>query len=322
MAVTFNIVKTTELTEAQRASIVNNFNVVFEKNLSAQELLRFYVSTPLGYSYHSLMEDDGNVAGYFSAVPYTYSFYKEEKIFCYIGGLFIIPAYRKDPLALYKLYAAAKKYLTAAGVALLMAVPNDNAYPYFRHALKWHEVAALNYHALPVRYGNISGKKVMNIISLPGSYFLLMLQNIFSLLLNSKEKQADIFLLPHAATAEKQRYSDGHAKIKTDAFSAFYKMENEEGIQTAYLIDFYNANGNRDSRSLYRSVKHIVNNENPDLVLFIGPLRLKQFMLFKVPQKKQPRTLHFCTELLEKELGEKAYGENAWNFGLYNFDVR
>ena len=324
MAISFNIVNTAELTGEQFSSIVKNFNAVFEKKLQAADLQRLYLHTSLGYSFHSLMEDGDNVAGYFSSIPFTYSCFGEEKIFCYVGGLFIMPEYRKDPLALFKLYAAAKKHLAGQGVSLLMAVPNNNAYPYFKHALKWKEVDSLSYHALPVRYGHVSkSSKLLNWLSVPAVYTLLAVQNILSSLANSREKQANIFLLRNEPLAEKQRYSDEHIKIRAAGYSAFYKMENEDGIRTSYLIDFYNKEGLRDSRSLYKAVNHIVKKEKPDLVLFIGPLRVKQMILFKVPQKKEPRALHFCAEILDKEhIGEEAYKAGAWNFGLYNFDVR
>ena len=64
-------------------------------------------------------------------------------------------------------------------------------------------------------------------------------------------------------------------------------------------------------------------NETVDLLLFVGELKMQQTVLFKVPKSKEPRSVNFCVEVLNKEnIEAKAFDEASWNFGLYNFDVR
>lgn len=321
----FKVCKTHELTEEQMQSLVRNYNVIFESNVPEVNFIQQYINNSNGFSYHSFMEADGEMVGYFSAIPYTYSYNGTELQFCYLGGLFITPAYRKDALALYKMYKNAKDLLTAEGISMLMAVPNKNSYPYFLHALKWTEVCKLPWYALPVRYGNISGgKKILNVASGLYSKVHLGFSTLVSFIANSTEKQADIFLLPKEPLMEMHRYNDAHHKIKKNDFSAFYRIENEDGITTAYLIDFYNSRQIRDARSLNKAVKYIAANNKVDLILFIGPLRMKQTVLFKVPAAKEPRPLNFCIEVLDKQNVEEGVAAKAssWNFGLYNFDVR
>lgn len=320
----FNVYKTNELSAVQLDSFVKNFNAVFEKNEVVSDFTEQYINNEKGYSYHSLMESKGEVVGYLSAIPFPYSYFKEEKVFCYMGSLFILPEYRKDPLAMFKLYRSIKQVLTDEGISLLMSVPNKNSHPYFIHALKWKQVGTLPYYALPVKYGTISGGyKGLNVLSSGFIKTQLFFNGLFTSFLNSKEKDADIFLIPKGPLTEQQRYNEAHIKIKTKNFNAFYRVEKEEGIKTAYLIDFYNNEHKRDSRTLTESVRYIVKNSNPDLVLFIGELKMMQTVLFKVPKAKEPRALNFCVEILDKEnMDGKAYMASSWNFGLYNFDVR
>ena len=322
--VTFTTLKTNELTAVQLTSIVQSFNSVFEKNLPESDFTRQYVNNSKGYSYHSIMELEGQTVGYFSAIPYNYSYFGVEKIFCYIGGLFILPAFRNDPLAMFKLYRNAKKLMQEEGVFIAMAVPNKNAYPYFMHALKWKEVSQLPYYALPVKYANITGSiKILNSFSSIIVSIWLSLNKMVSIFYNSKQQPSPIYLLPKEPLMEQHRYGDAHIKIRQKSFNAFYTVVNEEAINTAYLIDFYNNQNKRDSNSLLKAVNYIVQNEEVDLVLFVGELKMKQTVLFRIPKKKEPRTVNFCVEVLNKEnIEAKAFDEASWNFGLYNFDVR
>ena len=321
---TFTTLKTHELTTAQLTSIVQSFNSVFEKNVPESDFTRQYINNSKGYSYHSIMEVDGQTVGYFSAIPYNYSYFGEEKIFCYIGALFILPAFRNDPLAMFKLYRNAKKLMQEEGVFMAMAVPNKNAYPYFMHALKWKEVAQLPYYALPVKYGNITGSnKILNIFSSVFVSLLLVFNKLISIFYNSKQQPSAVYLLPKEPLMEHHRYGDEHKKIRQRTFAAFYTIVNEEEINTAYLIDFYNNENKRDSKSLLNAVNYIVQNEKIDLVLFVGELKMNQTVLFRVPKNKIPRTVNFCVEVLNKvDVEAKASEEASWNFGLYNFDVR
>lgn len=320
----FSTVKTNELTAVQLTSIVQSFNLVFEKNVPESDFRRQYINNLKGYSYHSIMEVGEQTVGYFSAIPYNYSYFGVEKIFCYIGALFILPAFRNDPLAMFKLYRNAKKLMQDEGVFIAMAVPNKNAYPYFMHALKWKEVSQLPYYALPVKYGNIAGSnKILNFFSSAFVTILLAFNSVISNFYNSKERLSSIYLLPKEPLMEQHRYGMEHKQIKHSSFHAFYTVVNEEGVNTAYLIDFYNHKNKRDSKSLLDAVKYIVQNETVDLLLFVGELKMQQAVLFKVPKSKEPRSVNFCVEVLNKEnIEAKAFDEASWNFGLYNFDVR
>ena len=322
--ITFTNCRTTDLPHEKLKSVVKNFNTVFEKKETVADFERQYINNPKGYSYHSMMEDKGEVVGYLSAIPYAYSYFGKEKQFCYLGGLYILPEYRKDSLAMFKLYRSLKEIVAKDDIVLFVTVPNKNSHPYFIHALKWIDIDSLPWYALPLRYGNIAKKGTFfNFASLAYSKAHLGVNSLITSLINKKDKPKDIFLLPYDPLMEQQRYSKDHKKIKQKDFSAFYLVVSEEGIQTAYLIDFYNSKRERDSRSLYKAVRYISSHERVDIILFVGTLGMTQQVLIKVPKNSEPRSLNFCAEILDESIKKEDVLKLAsWNFGLYNFDVR
>ena len=120
------------------------------------------------------------------------------------------------------------------------------------------------------------------------------------------------------------RFKGPYQHIKKGNLQAYYRITDEDGKKTAYLMDFRD-NGVRTAKSLNYAVRTIVKNEKPDAVLFVGWLRLKQCSLFKVPQTKVPKPLPLVYYILDKE-NKELYSDmdnvNNWNFSLMNFDVR
>ena len=145
--VEFNTYKTTELSTIQLKSLVKNFNSVFEKDFPVANFEQQYNITVKGFSYHSLMEQNGEVVGACTGVPYEYMYNGEKKLFCLLVGLFVVKEFRKDPFALYKIYSKLKDMMMDDGVAVTMAVPNQNSYPYFKHVLKWKDIGNLTGNA-------------------------------------------------------------------------------------------------------------------------------------------------------------------------------
>ena len=322
--VTFTTYTTNQLSKEQLISLVKNFNTVFEKDFTVAQFEQQYNFTVKGFSYHSLMEQDGEVVGACSAVPYEYMYNADKKIFGLLVGLFVVKEFRKDPFALYKIYSKLKDLMIEDGVSVTMAVPNHNSYPYFKHVLKWKDIGNLPYYALPVRFGNIKKtNKWLNIFSWLFAHSASRVSKIKNIISNNTERKPAIYLLPNEPIMENHRYSTPHKIIKQNEFSLFYRTDLEEGIRTAYIIDFYNSNNIKDARSLAAAVSFILNNDKPDIILFIGRLTFSQLSLIKVPIDKEPKKLNFCAEVLnKKEIGNVIYDMESWDFGLYNFDVR
>lgn len=323
-AVEFNTYNTKEIGTKKLHSLIDNFNAVFDKNFPFSDFEQQYFKNIKGYSYHSVMEQDEEIVGACSAVPYEYNYNGSKKFFGLLVGLFIIKDYRKDPYALYKIYSKLKDLLIADNVSLALAVPNHNSYPYFKHVLKWKDIGTLPYYALPVKYANIKkSSRWLNAASWLFAHSLSRLEKIKSGIFNTKNTAMAISIIKTEPLMVQHRYHQAHSIVKKKNFSLFYRIVKEDEISTVYIIDFYNKDSQKDSRSLQASVSYILQNENPDLILYIGTLNFKQCSLIKVPLNREPRKLNFCCEILiKKELSEDVYDYRNWDFGLYNFDVR
>ena len=323
-AAEFKTYITTELPIGKLQSMAEGFNEVFGKNLSVAYFEQQALITVKGYSYHSFMEVDGEVVGACTGIPYTYMYNGQKMIFGLPINLFVKKEYRKDPFALYKIYSKLKDMMIKGGLSFAMAVPNEQSYPYFIHALKWKDIGALPYYALPARYGNIKKRNhLFNVASLAFSYTLTTLECFRSFFMNSMEKQLPVCIVRSEPLMENHRYTSDHVKVKMKSYSFFYRFDTEEGIKTVYLIDFYNEAGKKDAKSLNRSVRYILKHVETDIILFVGKLHFTQFSLLKVPSAMEPRKLTFSGEILNKvEVGPDIFEFKNWDFGLYNFDVR
>ena len=182
--------RTSEITIPEWEIYIAAFNEVFEKKYLIEYFKQKYQNTIDGYSYHVFLKSDDNVVGACTVIPYEYYF--ENKIIK-IGlavDVFILQAFRTDPLALFRMYKQLKKELIVQDIALVIAVPNDKAYPYWKNVVKWKDVGFLNYYTLPLKMGSIMSK-IPTIIN-PLSYVYSRIMIFLSLFLYSSERKCKI----------------------------------------------------------------------------------------------------------------------------------
>ena len=318
------IKKTTEWVLEEWKTYTQSFNQVFHKTFNIDDFKHKYYNTIDGISYHSLLKVEENVIGSCTIIPYEYYVNNDIVRVGLATDVFISENHREDPYSLYRMYKMLKKELVLNDISVIIAVPNDTAYPYWKNVVKWKDVGYLNYYALPIRLGNVTSKfpKVLNIISLLSIKTILPL----SYLIKSIEKLVPVRIDRSKSIIEKQRYTSNHVIISVENLFFSYRIVNEDGIKTCYLIDFYNTRkGKKDANSLRRCIKYIFYNEKIDLIIFVGQLRFFQFLLFKVPFKKEPKHLYFMTDILKTEKlsnPELILNMSNWDFGLFNYDVR
>jgi hypothetical protein len=100
----------------------------------------------------------------------------------------------------------------------------------------------------------------------------------------------------------------------------------EDGIQTCYLIDFYNKEYRiKDTLSLRNAISFILHNEKVDIIIFVGKISFFQLLLFKVPYRYEPKHLYFTVDFLESfdnDFKSSVLNIKNWDFGLFNYDVR
>ena len=187
---TIELKRTTELIPEEWLFYSQSFNQVFDKTSNIDDFKHKYFKTIDGFSYHSLLKQEEKVVGCCTIIPYEY--YINSKIIR-VGlavDVFIIKENRDDPYSLYNMYEKLKKELIVYNISLIIAVPNDTSYPYWKNIVKWKDVGYIRYYALPVKLGNVISKMpgVLNRISLLGAKIIL----VCSFLIRSTEKLAPI----------------------------------------------------------------------------------------------------------------------------------
>ncbi len=319
------ICKTSEWDNKLWVNYCDNFNSVFKKQLKVSDFKRKYKITIDGLSYHALLYNDRfEVIGSCTVIPFAY---KKNKKLIKIGlvvDVFILESYRTDPLILRRMYTELKKFLISNNFVSVIAVPNEISYAYWKSVVKWKDVGNLSYWVLPIRLGNILKKvKILNLISLLFVKILILINKILLLVVNRIEKKS-LYELNLDKTFIKHRYSKKYNKIISGDVTFYYRIYNENGVQTAYLIDA--RQGNKLSfKALIRSANYIIQNTNADLILYIGSMNLFQTLFLKSPKKFEPKRLPLTCDILEEKNLNKysdMFDIKNWNFGLLNYDVR
>lgn len=322
------IYKTHEINDEQWKQIVTGYNESFDNHYTTRDALtQIYESTDFGFSYHSLCFDENKIVGFNTITPYKY--YHKSKIITLglSGTTFVLKEYRKDIFILHDMYAELKKYCQEEGVVALLGVPNKNSYQYFVKFLKFKEVFSLPYYILPIKISKIVwNRKIgfLDFISEVVCIIWLITSFILSLAFPFKQKQNTIRLKVDNEFLDKRFPNTvyNNRKIKNKSYS--YRIFDEDGIKTAYIMDF-REKGKKSFRTLIWVVWNIVRKEKVDVLLFVGTLNMKQTILFKVPTKFYPRKLPFTYNLLDvsdKEEYIDMLTANNWDFSLINFDTR
>lgn len=316
--------KTKDWHSFEWSSYVQNFNKVFDKNFSIPFFMNKYLNTIDGFSYHALLKTDQEIVGACTVIPYNYSIKNQIVPIGLVVDVFILAEYRTDPLVLYRMYKKLKKELVKNNIALVVAVPNDTAYPYWKNIVKWKDIGCLNYYALPIKLGNIITKlpSFINLFLQWYTSFLIFISSLF----NNKQKYYDIKIDRSNPIIYKQRYTTDHYQIKIFNSYFSYRIVNEKGIRTGYIIDFYNIlNNKRDNRTLKNAVNYILKNEKIDIIIYVGSISFFQLLLYRIPRKYEPKHLYFMADILDYEKIKDinlVFNIHSWDFGLFNYDVR
>ncbi|MCX6232318.1 MAG: hypothetical protein NTZ33_12340 [Bacteroidetes bacterium] len=315
---------TSEITNLEWECYSTAFNQVFEKDFTINYFKHKYFNTVDSHSYHVFLESEDGIAGAITVIPFEYLFDNEIKRVGLAVDVFILPDYRTDPLALFKMYKVLKDQLIQREIVMVIAVPNDMAYPYWKNVVKWNDIGLLTYHALPVKFGSAKTKFLYLLNPLRFCYTWLMI--FISYFAFSTEKQSRIKINRNKKVIEKQRYNNKeHIKHNTKKYFFSYRIQNEDSVNTCFLIDFYNKKkAAKDTASLAKAIKRIILFEKVEIIVFIGRLSFFQLLLIKVPLKLEPKHLYLTADILipdsiDKEL---VFNINNWDFGLFNYDVR
>ena len=322
------ITRSIDLTKKQWHSYTRSFNTVFSKNFAIEYFIHKYLKNIDGTSYHTLLFENNEVVGGCTVIPNNYLFGSEKIKTGLVVDVFILPAHRSDPYALLRMYKALKERLREENIAMIIAVPNEMVYPYWKNIVKWKDIGTIPYYAYPVRLANVlrTSNKLLNSSSLSLAKINIGINSVMSMFWNPTQKRFPISLDRSDPVVEAQRYTSDHVVIKNDLHSFAYRIVDENKVQTAYLIDFYNQeNLSKDLRTLLLAVKYILKNHQIDLLIFVGKLHFFQTILIKIPFNKEPKHLYLTGDLINTakiSSQTETYNCKNWDFGLFNYDVR
>lgn len=317
-----DVKKSTKMTDRDWADLVSGFNETFDRGKSKENLENHYVNNEFGYTYHSIARDvTGKFCGHTSVIPQFYKVDGERVKIGLSGGTFIIKEARSDIFLFKKMYEKLKEKCGIEGMACIMGVPNENSYMYTLKILKKTHLKNLNYYVFPVH--PIPKYWLISIFTGFISKIYIYSQKWFSKIANFKEERWPIEIEKSQVFLD-ARLGEEYKQYKNGGIGGAYRIYDEEGKNVAYIMHF-DENGRRTYRALTNLVDEIFRRENPDIIIYIGTLKLTQFLLFKVPERIEPKQLPLTITLLgniSEEIKQKLLTASNWEFGLLNFDVR
>ena len=310
--------RTDEITDEEIIKIYRLFEEVFDKKRDPLTFREEYCNTVLGYSYNSMLLNEGEIVGFHSCLPFYYLDNGKR----FIAGLGIDSMVKKEYREFFgfrDMIAACEKRMHEDGCVLRIGFPNDNSYPILIKGFKYKDIGKLITYFLPLRVGGVKPSlKVLNPLSRLGAWLLIQL-SLFSR--NMKEYQ--FRYEKERESFDKVRYKWFNGEYKTIEFGnviARYKVQEQERVRTAFLLDVYPLSKNlfdKVVRELYkRERKHI------DLIMYVGHLPFKPCSLITMPHRYEPKHFNFTCKQLEKgAFDDSIYDINNWDVNLTNYDL-
>ena len=321
------VYKTFEIDNPLWEQIVDGFNESFDHQSSIENFKRgLSIRNKWGYAYHAIAIDEktGDLKGFNTYHPYLY---KNGLKFLLAGSVFVRKKYRKDIFIFLDMLEELKRVCVSDGFVVALGVPNHNAIDYSIKFLGSNLVGYLNYYILPVHPSKCLSKPFLKPFDGIMRFLVtgdVLVNRAISKFFNAKEKEVKYALDVNDEYLKVRFGSPFYKKYQSGVYLAYYRIVDENGIITAYLMDFREKN-QRTKRSLANAVSFILKEENVDVILFVGFLRLKQSILLNVPRKYVPKPLPLTCGIIDdtkrKELKD-IVNEDNWNFSLMNFDVR
>ncbi len=321
------VLKTSEVTDEQWHQICLGYSVCFQINYTPEDLKKTFSNTITGYTLHALkFNESREIIGHNYFQPRPYVLNGKRIIMALSGGTYVLPEYRKDIFIFNDLYKALSKEGLKLGWVGQMGVPNENSFKYSVKILKTKHIGDLRYYILPIRVDKIvkTNSKILSTLSTFTFSIWSLGASILSLVLNFKEKKKPLHLDNTQKYRDIRLSNHSYQNIKKGNLSGTYRLYDENGITTAYILDFHE-NNIRSCKALSYVICNILKNEYVDAILYIGTMNMYQYSLIRVPPKYAPQKLPLCVSLFDKsnsEMKEVCRSMSNIDYGLINFDVR
>lgn len=310
--------KTTELTDAELNQIVSLFHEVFEKERSVETFLNQCVNNPKGYSYHSMLVNDGEIVGLNSYVPSWYVVKGTKLLFANSIDSMVAKEHR-DFFNFKDMVDTAYREMRKDGVSFVYGYPNDNSYPVLTKSRLMKDIGKMRTYCLPLHVGGV--KKRLAFLN-PVSSLLCRVWVAACRLLASR-RTVDFPVHKDEETYNATRYRRGDGKYSTadlgDA-TLYYKIKNHEGVRTAFIIDITR----KSAADFVKAVRHIIRHHSGefDLILYPGWLPFGITGMIRLPRRFEPKNFNFTGKVLDKEsIPKEIWDIRNWDTNLSNYDL-
>lgn len=310
--------KTSELDEDDIAQITMLFNTVFDKDRTPDNMLHQYVNNPLGFSYHSLIVDNGNIVGMNVYVPVYYIVNGVKMLFANSIDSMVAKPYR-DFFNYNDMVLTAYSNMKKEGVKFVYGYPNDNAYPVVIKSKLMKEIGKMHTYCLPLHIGGLKpSMRVLNPVSSILCRTFVSLSGIFASRKPDKyaiAKEEDSYNL-----SRYKRSNGGYNIEQIGGIKVYYKIKEHEGIRTAFLIDI----SEKSPKAFNIAVKHIIRNHGKsfDLLLYPGWLNFSNTSMIRIPRKFEPKNFNLTGKALDKKaFDETIWDIRNWDTNLSNYDL-
>jgi hypothetical protein len=315
----FIVKKTTELTETEKFNILSLFNGIFKKERTLEQFHNQFLYNPLGYSFHSMVMDEGQIVGCNSYIPAYYSVNNEVVLLVASTDTMVAKAYR-DFFCFHDMIAAAFNYMEKEGIAFVYGFPNDNSYFVFTKSKLLKDIGSLDTYCLPYRIGGIKRQfRMFNWLSMIFVKTYVAFSSLFS---SGKIYRFAIEKEAVSYNATRYKRMDGNYHVVDYRGSGFaYKIMEYEGVKSAFLIDVFE----KSPRSFCRAIQYIIRNHRQefDVLLYVGFLPFGFHGMIRLPRKMSPKNFHFIGKILKDDKIEPdfIFNLNHWDVNLSNYDL-
>jgi len=313
----FITLKSSQLRSSDYFALQTLFKRCFNREMSTEWFQKKYKSPLLdGESYLGLMVDDsGVIVGSMTIIPFKYVYFNKPYVFGNLIDLMIDPDHRNNISNFENIYNLLIKEVMGK-IDFLYCVPNQNSYLYFIKILKWKIVGKLNYYIFPIKFNKIKFMlRHFNFVAVLLEKFIYWVSIPFLF-----RKYSFNITRKNDQNFQNYRFDKSYQVVASNECKSTYKIYDEDGIKTAYIVDFHPMSTKWLSKTVNQILKQ--ERENIDLVLFISFRKLKIWNLIKVPLNHEPRKLNLIGTCLNKDLEIEIFNLQNWHFTLSDFDVR
>ena len=316
--ITFEVKKTSGLTNEEKEQIISLFNDIFEKERTVKEFDNQYFNNVEGDGIHVLMKADGVVVGHDAGTPCYYIVNSRRvSAMCNVDTM-IHPKFRGLE-NYYDLMKTAFDRYRELGYEIVYGFPNDNAFPLITGIKIMRFIGNLDTYCLPFRIGGV--KKQLGFLNWASILFCrcwLSASGLFA------SKEISHFLIEKETESfNETRYKrmDGNYFIvHLPELDFVYKVEEYEGIRAAFLIDVTQ----KSAKNFCKAAKYIWKQEKKhcDIVLYVGVLPFGCTGFIKIPRKYEPKKFNFTAVLNSKIIDKKEFNDiRNWDMNLSNYDL-